>query len=388
MRDNTENRGMTAEKRRPSAADIRRWQQNLKGEWEASALYNALADREQDSERANVLRELARVEDTHAARWRGFLEEAGAPLPAAGRSWRGRVLQWAAGWFGVRSVLPSIMANEFADYTMYDDQPDAAGLPQQERSHARVFAAMASGPTQGMTGAEIAAGERWHRRDAGGGLRAAVFGINDGLVSNLSLVFGVAGANPGRHFILLAGLAGLLAGAFSMGAGEFISITSQRELFERQIALERDELENNPEEEAQELALIYQAKGIPKADAVALAERLIAQPEVALDTLAREELGLDREALGNPLVAAGSSAIAFASGAILPVLPFFFALNHWLAIGISAALAAVALIVVGLGLSIVTGRHPLVSAGRMLLVGAIAAAVTVSVGHLIGVTTS
>lgn len=378
---------MTAEKQRPAPRDVRRWRDNLKGEWEAAALYRALAEAEADPSRAGVLRELATVEDSHATRWRGFLEDAGAPLPQPGRTLRGRLVQWLARRFGVRSVLPAIMANELADYKMYDNQPDAAGLPEQERSHARVFSAMAS-DSNGISGAEIAARESWHRRDAGGGLRAAVFGANDGLVSNLSLVFGVAGANPGRHIILLAGLAGLLAGAFSMGAGEFISITSQRELFERQIALERDELENNPEEEALELALIYQAKGIPKADAAALAERLIANKDVALDTLAREELGLDTEALGSPLVAAGASAVSFAAGAIFPVLPYFFSLNRLLALGLSALLATFALIVVGLGISLVTGRHPLLSAARMVLVGFIAAAVTVAVGHLIGVATS
>lgn len=379
---------MENHERRATPEDIRRWQSNLKGEWEAAALYRALADQEKNPQRADVLRKLAAVEDRHAAHWRGLLEQAGAPLPRPERSLRGRLLLWAARRFGVRAVLPSIMANELADYTMYDHQPDAERLPQDERAHARVFSAMAGGSSRGMTGAEIAMRESWHRRDAGGGLRAAVFGVNDGLVSNLSLVFGVAGANPGRHFILLAGVAGLLAGAFSMGAGEFISITAQRELFERQIDLEREELETNPEEEAEELALIYQAKGIPQHDAVALAERLIAQKDVALDTLAREELGLDQEALGNPWIAAGASAVSFASGAIVPVIPYFFALNRWLALGLSAALAAVALIIVGLGISLVTGRHPLLSAVRMLVVGTIAAAVTVSIGHLIGVTTS
>ncbi len=377
---------MTTEQKPASRDDVRRWQANLKGEWEASSLYRSLAEAEKDPARADVLRQLAAVEDQHAARWEGYLRDAGAPLPKAGVSLRGRLLRTAAKRFGVGSVLPMVMANELADVTMYDDQPDAAGLPQQERSHARVFSAMAR--RRGVSGSEIAARERWHRRDAGGGLRAAVFGVNDGLVSNLSLVFGVAGANPGRHFILLAGLAGLIAGSFSMGAGEFISITSQRELFERQIALEKDELETAPEEEAEELALIYQAKGIPRADAERLAQRMIGDKDVALDTLTREELGLDPEALGSPWTAASSSAVSFATGAILPVLPYFFSMNRWLALGLSAALAAVALIAVGLGISLVNGRSPWLSAGRMLLVGTIAAAVTVSVGHVIGVTTS
>ncbi|HLZ70363.1 MAG TPA: VIT1/CCC1 family protein [Dehalococcoidia bacterium] len=377
---------MAAEQKPASREDVRRWQANLKGEWEASALYRSLADAEKDPARADVLRQLAAVEEQHAARWEGYLRDAGAPLPKPGVSLRGRVLRTAGRRFGVGSVLPMVMANELSDVSMYDDQPDAAGLPQQERSHARIFSAMAN--PRGVSGSQIAAGERWHRRDAGGGLRAAVFGVNDGLVSNLSLVFGVAGANPGRSFILLTGLAGLLAGAFSMAAGEYISITSQRELFQRQIALEQDELETAPEEEAEELALIYQAKGIPRDDAERLAHRIIGDKDVALDTLTREELGLDPEALGSPWTAASSSAVSFATGAIFPVLPYFISMNHWLALGLSAAFAAVALVVVGLGISLVNGRSPWLSAARMLLVGAIAASVTVVLGHLIGVSTS
>jgi VIT1/CCC1 family predicted Fe2+/Mn2+ transporter len=363
--------------------DVRRWQSNLKGEWEASALYRALADAEKDPNKAEVFRKLAEVEDRHAARWEGYLRAIGAPLPATRRSTRSRVLQWLAHRFGVKSVLPMVMANELADVTMYDNQPDAGTLPRQERGHARVFRAM-SGIS---SGADIAAGESWHRRDAGGGLRAAVFGVNDGLVSNLSLVFGIAGANPGRHFILLAGIAGLLAGSFSMGAGEFISVGTQRELFERQLELEREELETDPEEEAEELALIYQAKGVPRADAERLAHRIIGQKDVALDTLAREELGLDPEALGSPWQVAAASATSFATGAIVPVIPYFFKLSHWTAVGLSAILSAIALILVGMGISLVTGRGALASAARMLLVGALAAGVTIAVGHLIGVST-
>lgn len=370
-------------------ADIRRWQANLRGEWEAIELYRSLAAAEKDSARAAVFLRLAEVEQRHAARWENFLREAGAAVPAHGRSLRTRALQQAAKRFGVRSVLQSVIANEMASVTMYDDQPDSGNLRQEERSHARVFSSMSStGPNGGRTGADIAAAESWHRRDASGGLRAAVFGVNDGLVSNLSLVFGVAGANPGRRFILLAGLAGLLAGAFSMAAGEFISVTTQRELFERQIALEREELEMHPEEEAEELALIYQAKGIPAHEAEALSLRIIGDKTVALDTLAREELGLDQESLGSPIRVAAVSGASFASGAIFPVLPYFFGLSRWTAIGLSALFSLLALVVVGLGISLVTGKHPVLSAARMVAVGVVAAAVTVTIGHFIGVTTT
>jgi VIT1/CCC1 family predicted Fe2+/Mn2+ transporter len=199
------------------------------------------------------------------------------------------------------------------------------------------------------SGGDIARRERWHRVGGlgGTGLRAAVFGINDGLVSNLSLVMGVAGAGPDSSFILLAGVAGLLAGAFSMASGEYVSVRAQRELFERQIALERAELESNPAEEEAELALIYELKGVPRPEAERLAHRLIQDPEVALDTLVREELGLDPDELGgSPYVAAASSFVAFAVGALIPVVPYLFASGD-LAFALSACLSAAALFGVG-----------------------------------------
>ena len=168
--------------------------------------------------------------------------------------------------------------------------------------------------------------EHRHRGLGGGGnLRAAVFGVNDGLVSNASLILGIAGANPDPHVVLLAGVAGMAAGAFAMAAGEYVSVRSQRELFEYQIGLERDELEEYPEAEAQELALIYAAKGVPPKEARQLADKLVADPEHALDTLAREELGLNPEELGSPWGAAISSFLSFAAGALLPLAPFMLA---------------------------------------------------------------
>jgi len=173
-----------------------------------------------------------------------------------------------------------------------------------------------------------------------------------------------------------------------MAAGEFISVTTQRELFERQIALEQDELENQPDEEAEELSLIYQAKGIPEQDAERLAHRIIGDKAVALDTLAREELGLDPDSLGSPWQVAFASGSSFASGAIVPVIAYFFSLSRWMSLGVSAALSVLALIAVGLSISVVTGKQPVTSAARMVMVGAVAAAVTITIGHIIGVTTS
>jgi VIT1/CCC1 family predicted Fe2+/Mn2+ transporter len=280
-----------------------------------------------------------------------------------------------------------VSAMESTGYDNYMAQAEAGPpLARAERAHARTLSALSSGrlPSAGDDVASIAAGERWHRVDSGGTLRAAIFGVNDGLVSNLSLVIGVAGADPEGRFIILAGVAGLLAGAFSMGAGEFVSVTSQRELFERQIELEREELESDPESERRELALIYRAKGIPQAEAEALATRIISDRGVALETLAREELGLNPDELGSPYGVSISSFTAFASGAIIPVLPFFFG-SGWLNFTLSVALSGIALFAIGAGVSLFTGRSAIFSGFRQLAIGAVAAAVTYTIGRLIGV---
>jgi VIT1/CCC1 family predicted Fe2+/Mn2+ transporter len=226
--------------------------------------------------------------------------------------------------------------------------------------------------------------ERRHRGlGSGGNLRAAVFGVNDGLVSNASLILGVAGAGGDAKSVVLAGVAGLAAGAFSMAVGEYVSVRSQRELYEHQIALERDELKQYPEAEAQELALIYAAKGVPRRQAEQVAKRLVADPEHALDTLAREELGLNPGELGSPLGAASSSFAAFACGAIIPLVPFV--MNGANALPWAIGIAAVTLFAIGATMSLFTGRHALSSGTRMLALGAAAGAVTFAIGRLAGI---
>ena len=224
-----------------------------------------------------------------------------------------------------------------------------------------------------------------HRSALGGGLRAAVFGVNDGLVSNVSLVLGVAGAGAASGYVLTAGLAGLLAGALSMAAGEYISVRSQREMYEHQIALERVELAEYPDEEAEELALIYQARGVGLEQARAVSQALLANPQAALDVLAREELGLNPDDLGSPWQAAWSSFVAFALGAAVPLVPFLCRFTGTSATGGAVAVTLVALFGVGLGLSLFTGRDALRSAVRMVLIGGGAGAVSYLVGHAVGV---
>jgi VIT1/CCC1 family predicted Fe2+/Mn2+ transporter len=230
--------------------------------------------------------------------------------------------------------------------------------------------------------------EHRHRGLGGGGnLRAAVFGINDGLVSNASLIFGVAGASPDVAVVLLTGVAGLTAGAFAMAAGEFVSVRSQRELFEYQIGLEREELAEYPDAEAQELALIYKAKGLSGSEAQRVAKQLVADPEHALDTLAREELGLNPDELGSPWGAAISSLLSFAIGAAIPLLPFALGAGAH-ALVYTVILTAIALFAIGATLSLFTGRGAMMSGLRMLLLGGLAGAVTFSVGRLFGVSIS
>ena len=364
----------------------KRYRENLQGEVDGAALYRALADVEADENLAEVYRRLAAVEDAHAEYWRGQLRRREARIPSLKPGFRSRALGWLARRFGPGFVLPTINTLEQADSGAYDHQPEAVkgGLPGDERSHARILEAIAS-PTQGLEGGVIARLEGRHRAMGGNALRAAVLGANDGLVSNMSLVMGVAGANADPKTILLTGLAGLVAGACSMALGEWLSVNSSRELYEKQIATEKTELEMVPEEEKEELILIYQAKGLKEAEARALADRLLADKTTALDTLAREELGVDPNELGgSPWTAAGASFFLFSVGAIFPVAPYFW-FEGTQALIASLAASALALALIGSGTSLFTGRSVPFSAMRQILIGFIAAGITYGVGKLVGV---
>lgn len=224
-----------------------------------------------------------------------------------------------------------------------------------------------------------------HHKDLkkGGSLRAAVFGINDGLISNASLIFGMSGGNSEMKIILLAGIAGMLAGAFSMASGEYVSVRSQREMYEYQINLERQELALYPQEEAEELALIYMARGLGSEEAHRMANKIIQNPEGALLTLAREELGLDPNELGSPIGAASASFIFFALGAFIPLLPFLLSNSH-LNVIISGILTGVALFIVGAAISLFTGRNAIWCGLRMFLMGCCSAVITYFIGMFIG----
>lgn len=368
-------------------ADAERYRANLQGELDGAALYRAMAEAEANPNVAEVYRKLAAVEDSHAEMWRRRLHAIGAKAPLLRTGWRTRVLGMLARRFGPGFVLPVVNTLEQVDSGAYDAQPEAvkARLPQAERSHARVLQSLAGGSSAGMPGTLIGRIEGRHRSGGGNSLRAAVLGANDGLVSNLSLVAGVAGAATDTRALFIAGLAGLVAGACSMAMGEWLSVTSSREYIEAQIEGERAELEQAPDEEREELVLIYQSKGLSEAQARALADRLLANPETALDTLAREELGVDPEELGGSAwSAAGISFVLFALGALCPVLPLVVLEGQRALIGAVIA-SGVALFTLGAATSLFTGRGLWFSGLRQLAIGLAAAGVTYGIGALIGV---
>lgn len=326
-------------------------------------LYRAVAAAEAGTPRQALFNELSQEADRQASIWAGKAREAGGAVPESYRpDLRARLVAALVARLGVRPLRAILSAMKVRGMSLY-----------AHASHGHI------------TPQSVDQLEHRHRGVGGGGnLRAAVFGVNDGLISNASLIMGIAGATADSQIIVLTGVAGLIAGAFSMGAGEYVSVRSQREMYEYQIGLEREELEHYPDAEADELALIYEARGHAREEAASMARNLIADPEKALVTLAREELGLNPEDLGSPWGAALFSFFSFAAGAAIPLAPFLIAAG---AASLVAAIvaSAVALFAVGATLSLFTGRSALLSGARMLAIGVAAGAVTYVIGTLLGV---
>lgn len=368
-------------------ADIARFTKNLQAETDSAALYTTLAELEAQPQVAEVYRHLAEVELAHARFWEEQLKAAGHTPTVTGPSWRARTLSRLARRFGPGLVLPTVIEAETTDASGYRRQPEAQGtsLARDEQTHRRVIQAIVATSPSGLGGGMVSRLEGRHRAIGGNALRAAVMGANDGLVSNLSLVMGVAGAALSSQAILITGFSGLLAGAISMALGEWLSVQSSRELYERQIAIEAEELRASPEEEAAELGLIFQAKGIEADQAREMAARVIANEATALDTLVREELGIDpRELGGSAWEAAITSFCLFALGAIIPVLAFLF-LAGSAAVILSLALSALGMFAIGAAITLFTGRSVLFSGSRQMLFGLTAAAVTYAIGYIMGV---
>ncbi len=331
------------------------WFHELESAW----LYRQLAEIEGDPPKRQLFLALACSAEDQAETWARRLD----PVPAFTPSRRARLVARLTRAFGPRRMRGALIALKLRGLSVYNGGP---------------------GPGHAMptTVAEIG---RRHRGVGGGTLRAAVFGINDGLLSNASLILGVAGAGVDARFVLTSGVAGLLAGALSMAAGEFVSVRSQREMYEYQIGLERDELAEYPEEEAEELALIYAARGMDAAQARTLAHTLIRDPAHALDALAREELGINPDDLGSPWGAAIASFVSFAAGATLPLVPFLAGLPLARATLVAVGATVLALYAIGMVLSLFSGRNAWLGGLRMAAIGATAGAATFLIGRLLGV---
>jgi VIT1/CCC1 family predicted Fe2+/Mn2+ transporter len=357
---------------------------SLNDELDGAYLYDALAQAEEDPRLAEVYRRMAAVERKHADIWIERLKVAGIPIPSFTPNWRSRTLAWAAKHFGVGAVLPTVIGNERKDTRKYAHTPGGAEMGADEASHNRLLSHVASTMKGGMEGGVLAQLEGRHRAGGGNALRAAVLGANDGLVSNLSLVMGVAGASLNNSAILITGFAGLLAGAISMALGEWLSVQSSRELYKHQISIEKAELAAAPEEEAEELALIYEARGLPKDEAQRMAQHIISDPTSALETLSREELNVNPSELGGSAwEAALTSFFLFSIGAIIPVVSYTF-LTGSTAVIVSMVFSGVGLFIIGGGITLFTGRNLVYSGVRQVLFGLAAAIVTFGIGRLIG----
>ncbi|MHC1784390.1 MAG: VIT1/CCC1 transporter family protein [Anaerolineaceae bacterium] len=358
---------------------------NWKDEMNTAAIYQTLSDREKDERLKEVYCRMVAVEQKHAAKWVGVMKDAGFETPVFRLSIRTRLLMWLGKKFGPEMILPGMQAMEQQGTTTYQGIDGAKTMAAEERSHSRLITQITGTMRGGMEGGALAQLEGRHRSAGGNALRAAVLGANDGLCSNLSLVMGVAGASLSGQSILITGIAGLLAGALSMALGEWLSVQSSRELFSNQIKIEAEEIENSPAEEAEELALIYEARGLTKEQSVMLSNQIMSNKDMAVTTLVREELGIDPEELGGSAwEAAITSFVLFSLGAIFPVLPFMFT-SGTNAVLWSIGLSTIALFLVGASITLFTGRGVLYSGMRMVVFGLITSGITFGIGKLIGV---
>lgn len=357
--------------------------QSIQVEVDASFLYALLAEHEQDEHVAKVFREMSEIEMGHAKAFlksKG-LEESAMPSPSG----RAKTLRFIGKVFGYDYVLGVLLDTEkgLSSGVIAARKKQNQQNSISDTAHVSILRNLLHA-NKNIAGAGLARFEKRHRNVGGNAIRAAVLGGNDGLVSNFSLVMGVAGASAGSGPVLMTGLAGMLAGALSMSLGEWISVKSSQELSENQMELEAEELEINPEGEQQEIALIYMAKGIPEDQARQMAADIMKNKDQALDMLVKEELGINVEELsGSAMEAAYSSFFLFIAGAIIPVIPFFFT-SGTTAILLSALCSALGLFGIGAAITLFTNRSVWMSGMRQVIFGLLAAAITYGVGSLIG----
>jgi len=354
----------------------------LQTEIDTSYLYDVAASLEKDEQIRMFYREMAKIETIHARKVCEKAQASGVKLAIPSPSKRARILKSLTGIFGQSALLAILMETEksISIATIKKKSEEGKPIEGSEDRHVNILKSIGQ-----LSGEKLRKLEGRHRSVGGNALRAAVLGADDGLVSNLSLVMGVAGATNGGNAVLIAGIAGLLAGAFSMALGEWISVTSSRELYERQIEIEMEEIENNPEEEKQEIILLYRAKGIPEQEAVAMADAAFSDKKTAQSFLVKEELGLNPDDLkSSAWEAAVASFILFITGAIIPVLPFIFS-KGLKAIIISFIISTLALFIIGSAITLITGKSFVKSGLRQVIIGLLAAFVTFGIGKLIGV---
>jgi vacuolar iron transporter family protein len=356
----------------------------IQTEVDASFLYQKLAEHEKDATLANVFRQMSDIEKSHAE---AFAKKENISLANLLQpSWRAKTLNAIGKIFGYDYVLGSLMDTEksISNAVISTKQKNKKQITGTETTHVKILRSILEKEKK-VTGVQLSKFESRHRSVGGNAIRAAVLGGNDGLVSNFSLVMGIAGATAGQEGVLLAGLAGLLAGALSMALGEWISVKSSQELYENQMKIEMEELETNPEGERRELALIYIAKGIPEKQAHEMAVEIMSDKSHAHEILVKEELGINEEELrGSAVEAAIYSFILFSAGAVIPVLPFMFT-SGMNAVIISVCLSAAGLFLIGAAITLFTGKNVWFSGFRQVFFGLAAAAITFGIGKLIGV---
>lgn len=356
----------------------------IQTEIDAAYLYQKLAEHEDDETIRSVYQQMCDIEKSHAE---AFAKKQNLNLNEFLRpSWRAKTLNTVGRIFGYDYVLGALMDTEksVANAVIQQKNKNKEKVTGTETTHVKILRSILE-KEEKVTGTQLSKFERRHRSVGGNAIRAAVLGGNDGLVSNFSLVMGVAGATGGEGGVLLAGIAGLLAGALSMSLGEWISVKSSQELYENQMQIEMEELETNPEGELKELALIYRAKGIPEAQAMEMASDIMKDKGTAHAMLVKEELGINPEELkGSAVEAAIYSFILFGIGAVLPVLPFMFT-SGMRAIIISVILSAAGLFLIGAAITLFTGKNLWFSGFRQVMFGLAAAAITFGIGKLIGV---
>jgi VIT1/CCC1 family predicted Fe2+/Mn2+ transporter len=359
-----------------------KFKKGVQTEIDASYLYKKLAEHEDDSTIASVFRQMSEIEKGHAA---AFIKKNGNKEAIISPSWRARLLNFIGRVFGYDYLLGVLMDTEksISYATIESKKQHSRSLTGTENNHVNILRAILERQSI-VTGSQLSKFERMHRSIGGNAIRAAVLGGNDGLVSNFSLVMGVAGATSGGTSVVLAGVAGLLAGALSMALGEWISVKSSQELYENQMQVEMQELETDPEGEMKEIALIYISKGIPEQQAHQMAHQIIGNKSEAHALLVNEELGINAEELkGSAVEAAIYSFIFFSMGAIIPLLPFLFTVGKT-AIAICIAMSTLGLFIIGGAITLFTRKNVWFSGFRQVLFGLAAAALTYFIGSFVG----